>query len=286
MTSVSGSPEPEGDAAPKSSVSPRPPAAPGRRVLGDAWQDWDSGQAPPPARTDAGPGLFYAVHLGLVLIAAAAWTIGVWLAEPRLLALGAGGPVVGWLRGLGYLLLAGPPLMLAVVWAGGPLPRAGARLLEGWLVALWWPCETMAARLGVSRDRLGHSYVHFTNRLSLLSRRAGPGDGLIVLAPRCLSPALMRGLRTLADEGGAAFVVATGGEEARAAMRGRRSAAVLAVACERDLVAGLREVLRRHTVLALANRRPEGPCRNSEIDLPEARRCLDELRHIVSPGPA
>jgi len=215
-------------------------------------------------------------------MAAAIWTAGVWLAEPRLLAVGAGGHLVELLRWLGYALLALPPLLLGGVWAHARLPRSIARLLEGWLVALWGPCETLALRLGVSRDRLGHSYVHFTNRLSLLGRRAGPGDGLIVLAPRCLNPVLMRGLRALADEGGAAFVVATGGEEARAAMRGQGSSAVLAVACERDLVAGLREVLRHHTVLALANRRPEGPCRNSEIDLPEAHRCLDELRRLVN----
>ena len=81
----------------------------------------------------------------------------------------------------------------------------------------------------------------------------------------------------MASEQGARFVVATGGEEARAAVREQRPGAVFAVACERDLVEGLRDVLPRFLVQGLSNRRPEGPCRNSEIDLPAAKALMEAL---------
>ncbi len=252
-----------------------------RRRLGDAWIGWDGARERTPARTNASPGLFLGIHLLLLAFSAAAWAGGVWLAQPRLLALGVSASALQGLRLAGFALLALPQLLLAGVWAGVPLPRPVARALEHWLVALWGPCVALGELLRLSRDRMGHAYLRITNRLTLLSGRARPGDPLVVLAPRCLNPVILRGLRALAEERGAAFVVATGGEEARAAVPVRGTSAVLAVACERDLVAGLREVMSRHTVLAIANRRPEGPCRNSEIDLPEAQRFLDRLARIV-----
>ena len=119
------------------------------------------------------------------------------------------------------------------------------------------------------------------NQLSRCSRRARADHGLLVLAPRCLRPDLLRQLKAMAARAGARFVVAVGGEEARAAVYDGRPAAVLAVACERDLVGGIRDCLLRRTVLGLANRRPDGPCRNSEIDLAEAGRLLETLRRMI-----
>jgi hypothetical protein len=43
-----------------------------------------------------------------------------------------------------------------------------------------------------------------------------------------------------------------------------RPEAVIGVACERELVAALKEI-RRVPVIAVSNRRPEGPCRNTKV---------------------
>ena len=61
------------------------------------------------------------------------------------------------------------------------------------------------------------------------------------------------------------FVVA-GGEAAREIIKQHRPKAVIAVACERDLVAGIKDV-RNLMVLGVPNKRPEGPCKNTCIDL-------------------
>ena len=142
----------------------------------------------------------------------------------------------------------------------------------------------MAARaFGIARDRLGHAFVELANCLSPRARRVRPGDILLVLAPRCLHPKVMGQIKARAAALEARFVVATGGEEARAAVFCGERVAVLAIACERDLVAGLREVLTRRMVLGLANRRPEGPCCRSEVDLSACDRHLATLQRHLTP---
>ena len=43
---------------------------------------------------------------------------------------------------------------------------------------------------------------------------------------------------------------------------------VIGVACERELVAALKEI-RNVPVIAVSNRRPEGPCRNTSVVVEE-----------------
>ncbi len=267
-------------AAGEAGRSPSPPVK--RRMLGDAWQDWDPACTACPAETHAGPGPFMLFETLLALLAAVAWGFLVWMAEPRLLSLGLPQRllIVVRLAGAGLPLL--PILLLGSIWIRLPVPVIVARTLELWVVFTWGTAEMIGLRLGASRDRLGHSFVKVVNRLSWSARRARPGHSLLLLAPRCLRPDLMRELRALGAAAGAQVVVATGGEEARTAVQTACPAAVLAVACERDLVAGIRDVLPHATVLGLANRRPEGPCRNSEVDMAEAKRQLTALKGLVA----
>jgi uncharacterized protein len=245
-----------------------------RRVLGDAWKQWTPAETS--SATEAGA-RFYVLFLWFLgLVLAAVWIFLTWLAEPRLELLGLGGGG-RYLAGAGVLLWLSVPLALLLQLTSIRFPVGMTRSLEWWLVATWPACEIIARLLGFSRDRLGHAFVLLANRMSLRARRSSGRDGILMLAPRCLRPEIMRELRSMAAERGACFVVATGGEEARAAVRERRPGAVLAVACERDLVEGLRDVLPRLLVQGLSNRRPEGPCRNSEIDLFEVRALMDTL---------
>ena len=50
-------------------------------------------------------------------------------------------------------------------------------------------------------------------------------------------------------------------------IRERRPRAVVAVACERDLVSGLHDVAGRVPVLGLTMTLPSGPCKGAEVDL-------------------
>jgi hypothetical protein len=61
--------------------------------------------------------------------------------------------------------------------------------------------------------------------------------------------------------------VATRGQLARRVIRERRPRAVVAVACERDMVSGLADVADKVPVLGLTLTLPEGPCKDTRVDL-------------------
>lgn len=60
--------------------------------------------------------------------------------------------------------------------------------------------------------------------------------------------------------------------------------AIITMACERDLVSGIQDVAEEIPVIAIPNRRPEGPCKNTEVNPEEVEeaigRCLRVERHV------
>jgi len=70
---------------------------------------------------------------------------------------------------------------------------------------------------------------------------------------------------------------AAGGEEARAAIKQYRPTIILAIACERDLISGIKDVAEKIPVFAIPNKRPEGPCKNTDFSLSE----LDEAVRVL-----
>lgn len=258
-----------------------PGAAPRPRKLGDAWLDWDPSKPNPQIEWSSGPGPFVFAAALIAALLIGLWVGLLWLAHPRLLSLGLPAPYLIVGVGGGFPIAASPVLLMAL-WAGVRLPMRLARAMEHVILLLWGPAVFLGGYIGIARDRLAHSFVENANRLSPMSRRARPGDALLILAPRCLNPQTMAQLKARASALHARFVVATGGEEARAAVYHDGRVAVLAIACERDLVAGLREVLTRRAVLGLANRRPEGPCCRSEVDLDACDRHLTTLQRLTA----
>ncbi|WFD09101.1 DUF116 domain-containing protein [Tepidibacter hydrothermalis] len=60
--------------------------------------------------------------------------------------------------------------------------------------------------------------------------------------------------------------VATGGTLARKIIIENKPKAVIAIACERDLISGIQDVS-KFPVIGILNKRPNGPCFNTEIDV-------------------
>src|SRR2546425_755850 len=85
--------------------------------------------------------------------------------------------------------------------------------------------------------------------------------------PRCLAKRALEGVRAIAGRYGVPGFVATRGQLGRRVIRERRPRAVVAVACERDMMTGLRDVAGKLPVLGLTMRLANGPCRDAMIDL-------------------
>ena len=134
----------------------------------------------------------------------------------------------------------------------------------------------IANRAGIPRDRLGNSFVAFTN--AIIKARQKPIKGkTIVIIPRCLKADTKKDICGLCDAAGISVFSATGGGQARKILSEERPAAVIAVACERDLVSGIRDVAHKIPTIGVTNKRPEGPCKNTYIEMDELRNAIKTL---------
>jgi uncharacterized protein len=164
------------------------------------------------------------------------------------------------------------------------------------LINLLFPLAVRLARIfGIHRRKLEGSFIAVSN---LLFNRMGirvPADRLLVVTPHCLQLAScphkitrdpenckrcggcdIGALVTLSHEMGFHFFVATGGTLARQIVYKTKPKAVLAIACERDLMSGIQDVYPLPAVGVL-NIRPNGPCYNTHVDIDEVRAQLEKI---------
>jgi hypothetical protein len=95
-----------------------------------------------------------------------------------------------------------------------------------------------------------------------------------LLIPRCLSRVTLDTVLGLAGKYEVPVFVATRGQLARRVIRERRPRAVVAVACERDMVTGLHDVAGKVPVLGLTMTLPAGPCKDAALDYATLERYL------------
>src|SRR5437763_816296 len=115
--------------------------------------------------------------------------------------------------------------------------------------------------------RLGHEWDEWEGRP--LPRHGGccAAPGLFFrFAALTIGLGVAVGVRALAGRDDVPVGGATRGQLARRVLRERRPRAVVAVACERDMMTGLRDVAGRLPVPGLTMRLPNGPCRDAMLD--------------------
>src|SRR5256885_1098146 len=152
-------------------------------------------------------------------------------------------------------------------WDGGPLPSGGGFSAPPGPFLQLMNLTSRIARLVGRRDWVEHAAIDVYNALAEhRGRKVGKGE-LLVLIPRCLSKQALDGVLAIAGRYEVPVFVATRGQLARRVIRERRPRAVVAVACERDMMTGLRDVAGKLPVLGLTMRLANGPCRDAMIDL-------------------
>src|SRR4029434_2642225 len=99
----------------------------------------------------------------------------------------------------------------------------------------------LADRFG-RRDWVENAAVKVYDSLALARKRKVSGGELLLLISRCLAKDILEGVLRVAGKYKIAVLVATRGQLARRVIKERRPRAVVAVACERDMVSGLHDV--------------------------------------------
>ncbi len=160
------------------------------------------------------------------------------------------------------------------------------RVVRPLVVRLMLPLAVGVGRLiGISRDEVQGSFLSVNNALISGRGRARlrPSE-VLVLLPRCLqwadcphkvSQEVHRcrrcgrcALGEIVEETealGVATFVSTGGTQARRLVKQLRPKVIVAVACERELTEGIRDVGNIPVIAVIADR-PEGPCFNTDVD--------------------
>jgi len=259
-------------AAPPASASPSSPRAQlihieTDRRLGHEWDEWDGKPLPGNGDFSAPAGLFFG-YAGLTLVTLAAIAAGIlYLLAPRFATLWLALPaVVVWaLAGLAAACVVWLGLLIASYYGGANL--LPERLLERGPFLHIMNFTSGVARVFGRRDWVEHAAIDVYNTLAVRrGRKVGKGE-LLVLIPRCLSKLALDGVLQIAGRYDVPVFVATRGQLARRVIRERRPRAVVAVACERDMMTGLRDVAGKLPVLGLTMRLPNGPCRDAMLDL-------------------
>ncbi len=238
------------------------------RRLGHEWDEWDGTPLPNGGDfTSSATRYFLFTGIGLVIVAAIA-ALGVLLLAPRLALLAT------WLPAALYAA-TGAFIGLSLIWLAliGASYVTGRRLLPERLaerglllrtVNLSWRVGEL---FGVQRDWTDHAAVEVYDRLALARTRTVSANELLILIPRCLSRTALDGVLDIARRYDVSAFVATRGQLARRVIRERRPKAVVAVACERDMISGLHDVAGRVPVLGLTMQLPNGPCKDASIDI-------------------
>jgi len=133
-------------------------------------------------------------------------------------------------------------------------------------------------QFGISKDRLGYSLLEIHNEMVRTRLRKMSSGRILCLAPRCLDKENVEQIRSLTAEYDCDFYMAPTGAQARQKIVQVKPAAIIGIACERDLITGIRDVGYRLPVIGITNKRPFGPCKGAFIDLNELREAIETFK--------
>lgn len=151
----------------------------------------------------------------------------------------------------------------------------------------------VASTVGIAKDEIRKVYVKLNNKYIYSQKHNLKSEDILILIPHCVQKNSCKlkvttnietckkcGLCNIGDlvqlkeTKNVDIFVATGGTLARKIILENKPKAVIAVACERDLTSGVQDVS-KIPVLGVFNKRPNGPCVDTHIDIKEVENAID-----------
>lgn len=168
--------------------------------------------------------------------------------------------------------------------------------MRGLLIKLFLPLMTLVGGiLRIPKEEIQKSFIEINNQLVLANRQRLKPERLLVLMPHCIQylhckikvtlniencvmcgKCEIKDLNELAREFNVKIFVSSGGTMARRFVREKRPAAVVAVACERDLTSGIQDAYPL-PVIGIVNKRPQGYCLSTGVDVEKVREAIVSL---------
>ncbi|MBN1782073.1 DUF116 domain-containing protein [bacterium] len=240
------------------------------RKLGDEWQEWQGNLSDADKNANTGKRTFLALlYLTICVMGGLAFFIW-YMISPRLAQFHPDLPLIIAIAMMifwGGLTVWFFLIVLSIITAKDFSLHLGKMDIS--LTRIVPLVLKLGNELGVSMDRMANSFVKVRNALLRTNVRQVRPDQLLILLPRCLHLPLQKQLTAFAKKEGIHVATVPGGEKARQLVMDLQPLAVIGVACERDLLSGIRDVSEKLQVIGIPNIRPEGPCKNTLIDLKE-----------------
>jgi len=279
-------------------------ADPDDRILGSEWLGWEDKRTASDMEIREGKQLYLSLCIFHYIFLLAILSGVVYLISPRLSQFHPGLPLVmGLAAGLIFFLYL-LKFLLPVISVYTGMKFFSLPLLKSWQVTFPNKIVFIIGKLlGKSHDRVANSYVHYNNALVKIFFRKSRKK-ILVLLPRCLQhvqceqkifehirhckecgKCSVRHLKRLSESLDIPMMLATGGSYARQLIKTTKPGFIVAVAFERELLSGLKAI-RRIPVIGIPNKRPEGPCKNTEVDIVEIEKALREYRQPNRTAPS
>jgi len=252
------------------------------RKLGDEWLGWDGNLSHTTLHAETGKRLFLGLAiLSILLVTGVLCTIWYFI-SPRVCQLH---PVIAsatkyliMVAIIGLLLLF-LQTVLSILFRRNLLVRIHKKDFS--ITFLTPLILALGKRLGISYDRIGNSFIKVSNSLIMTTPTRISHSKILILLPRCLRRPIQEQINTLAKKYRCLIFTVPGGELARKLIAEHKPAAVIGVACERDLLSGIRDS-HHIPVIGIPNERPEGPCKNTIVDY---KKIEDALRFFLGNYP-
>lgn len=153
--------------------------------------------------------------------------------------------------------------------------------------------SNMGKFVGISKDEIRKIFIKINNVYIYSKKYNFNSEDLIILIPHCIQNhncklkvtndidnckkcglCKINGLLELKEKYNTKIFIATGGTLARKIIIDNKPKAVIAVACERDLTSGVKDV-KKIPVLGVFNSRPNGPCVDTNINIKEVEEAIN-----------
>lgn len=161
-----------------------------------------------------------------------------------------------------------------------------------------FPCVHAVLRMfRVDGDAVLRFFIRINNKLAIKEIKQSP-DNILLLMPHCLQfsdceyrvtgkeirckmcgKCEIKDLMEISVKHNVNLSIATGGTMARNIVRRFKPDIIIATACERDLISGLRDTTSL-PVIGILNDRPNGPCVDTKVDIQKIINLIDYLKGL------
>lgn len=186
-------------------------------------------------------------------------------------------------------------LTIVLLWYNKKVPNIMKSLTRAFLVLLFPVLEWLGDLWRINKDFIRRAYMSLNNELVLSENLKLDPQNILVISPHCLQNSSCEykitndihncrrcgkchvdKLIELQEKYGFILRIVTGGTLARKVIKEAKPRAIIAVACERDLVSGLNDV-RSIPVIAIINIRVYGPCQDTQVKIDEVENAINSL---------